>query len=192
MPNHFLKDDASPTGPLGLDLQGSAVSDSPGDTKERRGEARHIFSATAEVYEPKSRVLVHGRCSDLSLGGCYVDTINPLPIGTAATIRLQRESKSFTSPARVVYSTVGMGMGLAFDTVSADQNAVLDDWLRELSGEIPASAENENGEHAFTSMRKSKTGGSERAVLVALITALTQKGVLSDEEGSDLVSSFFS
>jgi hypothetical protein len=188
MPNHFFKEYAGSSGALGRDFHGSAVSDSPADTKERRGEARHIFSATAEVYEPKSRVLVHGRCSDLSLGGCYVDTINPLSINTAATIRLQREAKTFTSPARVMYSKVGMGMGLAFDNVSTDQRTVLEDWLRELSGEILPDAE--HGEHAFTATNKSKPGGSERAVIVALITTLTQKGVLSDEESSNLLNSF--
>ena len=44
------------------------------DPHERRRHARYPFTATVEALEPKSQMLIQGRTSDLSRGGCYVDT----------------------------------------------------------------------------------------------------------------------
>jgi hypothetical protein len=189
MADYYQKDEGSLGGGLGRSVHGSAANNSPAVTKERRSSTRHVFTATAEVYEPQSRVLVAGRCSDLSLGGCYVDTINPLPVDTLTTIRLQREARTFTSPAKVIYSKLGMGMGLAFEHTKPEGRRILLEWVRELSGETQPVPD--NGEDVFGATPQGKVEVQARAVLTQLITTLTQKRVLSAEEGASLLESLF-
>jgi len=76
----------------------------------------------------------HGRTSDLGLGGCYVDTLSPFPVGTEAKIRILREKETFEAQVKVVYSLIGMGMGLAFVSAQAKQIRLFQRWLLELSG----------------------------------------------------------
>src|SRR5579863_409824 len=63
--------------------EGPAKSGDP----ERRTQARYPFTAAAEVYDVHSQTRVTGRCSDLGLGGCYVDTLSPLVLGTVVRVR---------------------------------------------------------------------------------------------------------
>jgi hypothetical protein len=44
---------------------------------ERRRDLRYPFTAAVEAVEPKSQTKLNARTSDISLGRCYVDTINP-------------------------------------------------------------------------------------------------------------------
>ena len=81
---------------------------------ERRRNLRFPFSATVEAVDNKSGTKVIGRTSDLSLGGCYIDSLSPFPVGTETKIRILRNNETFDAQAKVVYSMMGMGMGLAF------------------------------------------------------------------------------
>src|SRR5580692_5347881 len=83
-------------------------------SEERRRNLRFPFTATVEATENIRGTKVTGRTSDLSLGGCYVDTLNPFSVGTDAKVRIQRENVTFEAQARVIFSANGMGMGLAF------------------------------------------------------------------------------
>ena len=71
------------------------------------------------------------RISDLSFGGCYVDTINPLPGGTAVKLKIFTETHSFEAPATVVYSQAHLGMGVKFREVQPIHEEVLRLWLPE-------------------------------------------------------------
>ena len=58
--------------------------------RERRRSLRFPFTASVEATESTSGTRVMGRTSDLSLGGCYIDSISPFAVGTIATIRITR------------------------------------------------------------------------------------------------------
>ena len=60
---------------------------------EQRRSVRHSFSAAAEVVEVVSgtRLRMNARVADLSLGGCYLDTINPFAPETRAHLRINIE-----------------------------------------------------------------------------------------------------
>src|ERR1700733_6750993 len=88
---------------------------------ERRHNLRFPFSASVEVTEPKSGARIAGRTSDLGLGGCYVDAISPFPVGTNALLKIKRDTETFEAQVRVVYSQLGMGMGLAFVSAQPKQ-----------------------------------------------------------------------
>jgi hypothetical protein len=116
-----------------------------GSGSERRQHARYSFTGTLEAIEPDSETKIQGRTTDLSEGGCYVDTLNSFPAQTRVNVRLTGGNRSFESRATVVYSVVGMGMGLRFEAIDPEQLANLRKWLGELSGEsMPASDWDEN------------------------------------------------
>jgi len=98
---------------------------------ERRCMPRYPFIASAELLEENSGSRMNTRISDLSLSGCYVDTINPLPDGTLVHLKIFTESHSFEAPATVVYSHTHLGMGMKFRDVQAQHQEVLRLWLPE-------------------------------------------------------------
>jgi hypothetical protein len=74
---------------------------------------------------------MNSRISDLSLHGCYVDTVNPLPDGTLVHLRIFTETHSFEAPATVVHSQAFLGMGMKFREVPPQSEEVLRLWLPE-------------------------------------------------------------
>lgn len=154
------------------------VYGSPGSAnKERRRGSRYPIMATAEVTEPRSLARINGRSTDISLGGCYVDTLNSLPSGTVVGIHLTQGDRSFEAQAKVVHSQPGMGMGLIFTQIKPDQKAVLREWVAELSGESSSPLD---GLEAGSSALQVQT------VLQGLIELLIRKGVLTRAEGEAL------
>ncbi|HWG59317.1 MAG TPA: PilZ domain-containing protein [Candidatus Acidoferrales bacterium] len=101
-------------------------------SRQTRGAPRFTFIATAHVLEPVSEVRLSGRISEISAKGCYVDVLNALPVGTEVGVRITRDKGTFAASARVIYVQEGMGMGLLFTGMQADQAKVLESWLAEL------------------------------------------------------------
>lgn len=96
-----------------------------------RREPRYPFIASAELLEANSGSRMSTRISDLSFGGCYVDTINPLPDGTVVQLKIFTETHLFEAPATVVYSHTHLGMGMQFREVQPKFEEVLRLWLPE-------------------------------------------------------------
>ena len=158
--------------------------------QERRANVRYPFTAAADVVDTISGTRLSARCSDLGLGGCFIDTTSPFPIGTAVALRLTMEQKSFQANASVAYSMPGMGMGLAFTAAEPNQVWVLKQWIGELSGErhhdlAPVQPpKREEPEEDNTQ----PTAGSESVfVLNELIISLMRKKVLTESEGKLLL-----
>jgi PilZ domain-containing protein len=150
---------------------------------ERRRNLRFSFSATVEVTD-KAGTKVTGRTTDLGLGGCYVDTLTPFPVGTETKIRILRDNESFEAQARVVYSLLGMGMGLAFVSAQPKQVRLFQRWVQEISGQgvPPQPEETEPAQRTQT---------LQNVVLSDLIVTLMQKKVLTEREGKDLLHKLF-
>lgn len=153
---------------------------------ERRRNLRFPFSAAVEAVDIKSGTKVTGRSTDLGLGGCYVDTLSPFPVGTEARIRIIREKETFEAQVKVIYSLMGMGMGLAFVSAQSKQVRLFQRWLLELSGQ-PAQSPASPVEPAATE----RTQTLSSVVLSDLIVTLIQKKVLTEREGKDLLRKLF-
>ena len=97
-----------------------------------RRSPRFPFIASAEITELQSEARLRARTSDLSREGCYLDTLNPLPNGTSLKIQVTHHDRDFDTTARVVHSEPHMGMGVAFEEVSAVKAQTLDKWLADL------------------------------------------------------------
>jgi hypothetical protein len=74
------------------------------------------------------------KTGDLSIGGCFLDMLNPSPEGTEIQVRISHENTTFTARGRVVFIFPNMGMGVVFTRVEDDQLPALQKWLAELSG----------------------------------------------------------
>ena len=100
--------------------------------RERRSVPRYSLIAQAEVVEPVSGVRIAGRISEVSSKGCYVDLLNTLPVGTIVEVRVSRDQGKFLSRGRIVYAQEGMGMGVAFQETTPEQQQILDSWIEEM------------------------------------------------------------
>jgi c-di-GMP-binding flagellar brake protein YcgR len=100
---------------------------------ERRRAPRYPIIADAEITEIASETKLSARTSDLSVGGCFLDMLNPSPEGTEIAVRISHADATFTARGRVVFLFPNMGMGVMFTSVPASQQAVLEKWLEELS-----------------------------------------------------------
>ncbi len=156
--------------------------------RERRTSPRYAFTATCDATEPKSGAKIVGRTSDLGRGGCYIDTIGPFPPGTNLVVRINRDNQTLRMAGKVIFAQPGMGMGLAFSENPADQKAILDQWIAELSGEPVAQPVTDSG--ASAGSRPATAPGAENSsfyVVNELILLLLQKGVLTEQEGKALL-----
>ena len=100
--------------------------------RKDRAVRRCPFVATAEVTDLGSNTRLSGRTSELGVGGCYVDALNPFPEGTAVHIKILRDQGVFETQAKVVYCHPKFGMGLAFSETTPAQRDLLESWLVEL------------------------------------------------------------
>jgi hypothetical protein len=100
---------------------------------KQRAVRRCPFVASAEVTDLSSETRISARTSELSVGGCYIETLNPFAEGTLVSLRVLRDQGIFETKAKVVYSHQHSGMGLAFtDALPKAQRAILEDWLAEI------------------------------------------------------------
>jgi hypothetical protein len=147
--------------------------------RERRRWPRYSLTAATQVTELNSMARIEGRCTDLSAGGCYVDTLNPFPTGSMVQVVVTQGERRFTGQACVAFSQPGMGMGLAFMEMDSAERANLHAWLEDLGcaqTHVIAPAELER-----------PAPETVRGALMHLIHLLVRKRVLSNGEGEELL-----
>ena len=149
------------------------------------------FSASVEAVDTKSGTKVVGRTSDLSLGGCYIDTLSPFPVGTDVKIRIVRNAQTFEAQSKVVYSLIGMGMGLAFRFRSAEASAAVSEGLLEISGQAPTAPDASAAGPEEPAPSERTQALTKSSVLSELIMTLMKKKVLTETEGKDLLRKLF-
>jgi hypothetical protein len=81
--------------------------------RERREHIRRKVKVPIELYIEGNDSPLRGATSDLSLGGCYMETIFPLPIGTNLELKLQLEDTLLVL-GTVVTCDPQVGNGIGF------------------------------------------------------------------------------
>ena len=147
---------------------------------ERRRNPRCSFTAAVSVLEPASGSHIEGRTTDLSPGGCFVDTMNSFPLGTKVHLRMTKEEKSVEADAVVACSQVGVGMGLTLTTIASGHRAVLDHWFAELRGEVDPAP------HALDDIKVVGASNTPKTK-TELPTVFMRKGLLNEEEGESIL-----
>jgi PilZ domain len=120
----------------GQELFSMSQRNKPSRTANQRSVRRCALVASAEVTELRSGALLSARISELGIGGCYVDALNPFPEGTPVTLRILRDQGAFETMAKVVYCDSRFGMGLAFTEMAPDQRSLLEAWIAEIVGQL--------------------------------------------------------
>jgi hypothetical protein len=157
---------------------GATVAATP--PKERRCGKRAPFIAPVEMVEMQTGSRIKARTSDLSPQGCYVDTLNPLPVGASVRLQIHREGLILDAVAAVSARHAGSGMGLVFAELTTSQRAVLQSWLSELG--LPPRAIFES---PFP--LSSKAPAQESDCTARLVQVLVRKGLLSQSEAKEVL-----
>jgi hypothetical protein len=150
---------------------------------ERRGTERHTFTAGADVRELTSGARFSTRTTDLGPGGCFVDTTNPFPVGSKLQLNLHKGKSSFETAGTVVYSQIGLGMGVAFDGLDDAQRSALADWLTEVTGERVLVQESTQAPKRASDFQHR----AESPALVRLVRLMIGKGILTEAEGASVL-----
>ena len=95
----------APAGGLGLLAQSAP---------DRRGEIRHACRLGAEVYRRGSKTPQRCSLTDISDGGCYVETTDTLTPGTPVEIVVRTEDLRLSLSGKVHAAHPGFGMGIEF------------------------------------------------------------------------------
>jgi hypothetical protein len=147
---------------------------------ERRSGNRHSFTASAEVVDLGSGARFSTRMTDLSDGGCFVDTMVPFPVGSKVNVKVHQGKNEFETGGTVVYSQYGLGMGVAFENVDPERRKALDRWIQELSGEL--RTEHQDLHRSLAPV--SQGIGNDNPRLARLIQLMVTKGILTEAEGA--------
>ena len=105
-----------------------SASSSPAGTQNRRAFTRKKLSVPVEIETEGSDVPLRGATSDLSLGGCYIETMFPFPVGTALDLKLQIEN-TLLIEAVVVTCDPQVGNGIKFVKMLPEDVAELKTYL---------------------------------------------------------------
>ena len=149
----------------------------------RRCGTRSPFVAPVEMVEMRTGSRIQARTSDLSAQGCYVDTLNPLPIGAAVRLQIHRAGMTLDVLANVSSRHAGSGMGLAFGEITETQRAVVGSWLGELG--LPPRTRFED---AFPQGKQTTLPDTDCAA--RLVQVLVRKGLLSQSEATEVLRDF--
>jgi len=153
------------------------------DAAERRNGIRYQITVSAEVIELISGTRFSTRTTDLGPGGCFVDTLMPLPIGSSVGVKLHRDDMAIDALGTVTYSQTGIGMGIAFDDMPREKTRALDAWLAELTRVMPTPM------HRKSHLPSGRP--SDIALAQQLIRLLVKRGVISDADAAALLNEVF-
>jgi hypothetical protein len=151
-------------------------------TSERREARRYAFICSAELMNVDGSMRISARTSDLSLTGCYIDTLNPFPVGTRVLLHLVKNNQRLEFYAEVTSCHMGSGMGLNFDRLTPAQVDTVVSWLDETSS--PA----EPPSRSQPSAAFSQTSADAQARFAArLVKILEHKGIVTHSEANELL-----
>jgi PilZ domain-containing protein len=98
------------------------------DGRDRRGHPRLKAKVPVEIHTEGSDVPIRGAVSDLSVSGCYIETIFPFPVGTMLEITLQVNA-TVLAVAKVVTSDPQVGNGIKFTRMLPEDREELKSYI---------------------------------------------------------------
>lgn len=148
---------------------------------ERRCATRSAFVAPVDMVEMRTGSRIRARTSDLSPQGCYVDTLNPLPVGSSVRMQIARAGLVLDVLANVSSRHAGSGMGVVFGEITEAQRGILESWLSELG--FPSQAAFDNPFPAAKPAAPLEVDCATR-----LVQVLLRKGVITHAESREILN----
>ena len=97
--------------------------------RDRRYTLRYPFAADAQIFDLESGKVADGVTSDISMGGCFICTSKPLPIGTRGRLTLTRKGQTVEALVVVRIVKPRIGMGIEFFDLEPAYSEMLTAWL---------------------------------------------------------------
>ena len=176
-----------------------AVSPSSGSAPwsghERRQFVRHACRMAAQIVLQNGSLRMTATVTDISLGGCYMEMLSPLPVDTFVDIAISPADTTLQLSGRVRSSQVNFGMGVAFTGMRPQDFEVLrklapptlgaSDPPKEIAppppAPVPAAPAKESHSHAAADFDTVDLPTNPEA-LMAAVRVLIRKGVLTRAE----------
>ena len=98
----------------------------------RRQFARHRISFPLEMRDERVNTPLRVNATDISVNGCYVETIMPLPVGTALRGDLWIDQERLSPSAVVRTRDPGVGMGIEFTGLPVESKKRFQDHLEKI------------------------------------------------------------
>lgn len=124
------------------------------------------------------------RAADLNQGGCYLDLLSPLPIGSNVRVRILSDGAELTCTGVVRDSQPGMGMGVAFTDLDDARKALIESWIERQGS--PALVDLSPFPHSENA-KPAPPSDQRDALAVRLIDLLHKKGLLSSNDVASLL-----
>jgi hypothetical protein len=113
----------------------------PEPTGTRRAQQRFHCTGGIEMRRSETAPPVFGNLSDLSLTGCYVETVSTLPVGSEILFMLRVRDNVVRGRAQVKTSNHAVGLGLVFTQLGREDQSKLEYILSLLSGSLDLSTD---------------------------------------------------
>src|SRR5581483_8223737 len=97
---------------------------------DRRPLPRFVFRCEVELSQNGSGAPLRGVISDISVSGCYVETITPEPAGTRLELRFQVNGQPMRFPDWCELSTRPWEWGLNLSTWAPKTKPACKSWFR--------------------------------------------------------------
>ena len=151
---------------------------------DRRKHPRYpVNGGGAEVRQQGVDARIWARLTDISLGGCYLEIMSPLPVLTYVNLALTLEEQRLQARGQVVVCHPNFGMGIQFIDLSPGDRRMLESWLAAMAPKVVPPLGRRSGENPARTLEKEAA-----ALLVQSITEFYRsKTVMSREEFLQLV-----
>ncbi len=110
------------------------------EKKGRRQDTRFACTGSVEIRQEGIGPPLWATLSDISINGCYAETLAPLPAKTKLRIKVNSRGYEFMAVGEVRTCHPQVGMGINFTQLSVEDRDRLDQLVSELSGEPRAAA----------------------------------------------------
>jgi PilZ domain len=94
-----------------------------------RRTPRYSLIVDIEITDIQLEIQITVRTKMLSMSGCGVETVTLLPKGAGVRVKLSHQGAEVNALARIVYSSLGLGMGVAFTSVEQEDERILECWI---------------------------------------------------------------
>ena len=99
---------------------------------QKRSVPRYPFAARAVIIEPLTRAEHSTRTSDISLNGCYLESVDQFPPKTIVRIRIEQGGQVVETWGLVAHVQEGLGTGIAFFEYPAEGRLAIQGWIADV------------------------------------------------------------
>ena len=110
-------------------------------SSERRKQARRSCRLGVNAYAATGELLQHCKITDISAGGCYVETTHPLPAGSHLVIEVRTDELKLRLRGRVQSMHRGYGMGIEFSRKTPEERELVKQLIACRDAQVEAESE---------------------------------------------------